>query len=520
MNQQHSHIIQHQVFELIASGPMMGFNWEKRASDYLHNIINPGIEACFTEVSPPGQHLIIDRFEIDLGEFTIDSFAKEAGNRLIKILGQQLRACRVSAERETNTDSQTPPGFATVDQNNISKKEENQNAKLIDDAKALQIALIFFLLNGRFPWWIKISGRLPEEFSDVDWLHSLQPAECKELRQALKSSKQARIRLMNQFSAEWIAELLELIGMRGKDAWMLWQILYPALEKFTVLQTLFHQYFWLEWIASGGENADMIKIIEHTTDGTQELVIEIIIAIQRVFHEYTMSHPGNENTDIILTLDEKLINYLEHKLTTDGAAGAHSFHRVDENQQSIDELLSELSETSKDKKPAEEEGIIICAAGLVLLHPFLTELFTTTSLWNGNNWTSANAWHRAVRLLSYLSFGNIETPESNLVFHKLMVGMDAGTAIPADLPLKKEEIDSCDELLNAVITHWKVLRNTSPDGLREGFLQREAKVAVGNNGFAVYVERKAQDVLLSHLPWGYSMIKLPWLEKIVHVSWI
>jgi hypothetical protein len=33
------------------------------------------------------------------------------------------------------------------------------------------------------------------------------------------------------------------------------------------------------------------------------------------------------------------------------------------------------------------------------------------------------------------------------------------------------------------------------------------------------VENKTHDVLLSFLPWGYGIIKLPWLERPLFVDW-
>ncbi len=76
-----------------------------------------------------------------------------------------------------------------------------------------------------------------------------------------------------------------------------------------------------------------------------------------------------------------------------------------------------------------------------------------------------------------------------------------------------------EELLQSAITHWKALKNTSPDGLRTGFFQRDGKLIEENNSCRIIVERKAQDVLLDNIPWNIHLIKLPWHKKVVFVEW-
>ena len=70
------------------------------------------------------------------------------------------------------------------------------------------------------------------------------------------------------------------------------------------------------------------------------------------------------------------------------------------------------------------------------------------------------------------------------------------------------------------ILYWTVLMSTSPDGLREGFLQREGKLTLSDHGnWKLRVEQKSIDILLGYLPWGISMVKLPWMENLLVVEW-
>ena len=74
-------------------------------------------------------------------------------------------------------------------------------------------------------------------------------------------------------------------------------------------------------------------------------------------------------------------------------------------------------------------------------------------------------------------------------------------------------------LLKSVLSNWPALKNTSIAGLRESFLNREAKLQLQDESWKLIVQSKAFDMLLDGLPWSYSTIKLPWMEKPIYVDW-
>ncbi|WP_373396428.1 contractile injection system tape measure protein [Algoriphagus halophilus] len=63
------------------------------------------------------------------------------------------------------------------------------------------------------------------------------------------------------------------------------------------------------------------------------------------------------------------------------------------------------------------------------------------------------------------------------------------------------------------------MKNTSVDGLRETFLQRDGKISRVENGWKLKVERKTVDIQMNKLPWGIGMIKLPWMNEMMFVDW-
>jgi hypothetical protein len=75
-------------------------------------------------------------------------------------------------------------------------------------------------------------------------------------------------------------------------------------------------------------------------------------------------------------------------------------------------------------------------------------------------------------------------------------------------------------VLRAVLEHWKALRSSSPDWLRDQFLLREGKLEAVDSGHLLTIERRAQDVLLAHLPWGFGVVGLPWSTDRIFVRWL
>ena len=87
------------------------------------------------------------------------------------------------------------------------------------------------------------------------------------------------------------------------------------------------------------------------------------------------------------------------------------------------------------------------------------------------------------------------------------------------LRISKKEEKLCDELLEAAIQHWSVLKDTPIEGLRETFLIRPGKITASGKNTELWVEQKGVDILLSHLPWSIGMVKTPWMEDFIECNW-
>lgn len=200
---------------------------------------------------------------------------------------------------------------------------------------------------------------------------------------------------------------------------------------------------------------------------------------------------------------------------------------------SISEIASEQSplgtrQTEKDTNDLSfhvdaeigmEQRYVVHHAGVILLAPFFRQFFDACGLLEGLEWKSEDSQYKAVHLLKYLTAGLNKTPEYSLLLEKLICGIAIEKPIPLVVDLQEQQMDQAHELLASVIEHWQALKNTSIYGLREAFLKRDGLITRKNDGWLLQVERKTLDVLLDSIPWGYSMITLPWNGYLIHVEW-
>jgi hypothetical protein len=179
------------------------------------------------------------------------------------------------------------------------------------------------------------------------------------------------------------------------------------------------------------------------------------------------------------------------------------------------------STTSRSSGLQELDGSFLwtMGSGVVILHPFLLPLFTELGLVEGKRFTGEEAQQKAVLVLHYLVTGAEAAEEYQLVLQKLLCGLSLESVVRAAVPLTYHEKEECENVLQAVTSHWKPLNHTSVEGLRTSFLQREGQLAPSETGWRLYIEKKTVDVLLDRMPWGISMIKLPWMEGILSVDW-
>lgn len=160
------------------------------------------------------------------------------------------------------------------------------------------------------------------------------------------------------------------------------------------------------------------------------------------------------------------------------------------------------------------------SAGLVLLHPFLPQLFAELALSDADGRLPAPALPRAAALLYWLASGEAPPGEFVLGLIKPLLGLHPDDPLPVgEDDLAPGDLAEGEALLAAVVEHWTALRNTSIAALRLSFLQRRGLLRPAPGGWALHPDGESFDLLLGQLPWSISIVRLPWMSAPIFAEW-
>lgn len=191
----------------------------------------------------------------------------------------------------------------------------------------------------------------------------------------------------------------------------------------------------------------------------------------------------------------------------------------DKGSRNLSDITSGQNQSEIEFKAELNEGeIYVINAGVVLLHPFLQRFFNNLQLIKDDFFKNVFSQQKALYLLHYLATGNTRPLEHEMVILKVLCSFPLEN--PVDLiELNEEEIAEAESLVKSAIGQWDILKGTSQAALREGFLQRKGKLFTNNGILLLQIEQSAIDMLLDHLPWNLSIIKLPWMKEVLRVEW-
>ena len=170
---------------------------------------------------------------------------------------------------------------------------------------------------------------------------------------------------------------------------------------------------------------------------------------------------------------------------------------------------------------ADTKRLEVADSGVVLLSPYIPVLFERFGCIQKGAWVSENANRKALAILKFATFGNYGEPPKNAAVMNLLCGFPATPVFYVDeLPkLDDNEKELIEGLLKAVIANWAAVGHMSPDGLRSTYFVRQGRIEADGAADSLTVEKKTFDILLDKLPWGFSIIKHPWMKKVLNVKW-
>jgi hypothetical protein len=165
------------------------------------------------------------------------------------------------------------------------------------------------------------------------------------------------------------------------------------------------------------------------------------------------------------------------------------------------------------------QGVAIPNAGLVLLNAYFIMLFERLNLVKNKTFITKEAQLDAIHYLQYLVTGLEQTEESFLTLNKVLCGVPLDTPIANGITISDDDKKLMDGLIQAAIGYWNSIGDSSINGFRGNWLVREGVLREAKDRWELIVEKRAYDILLIKSPFSFSIIKLPWMNKPIHINW-
>ncbi len=482
------HIIGKQSLEITYNGNTDGIVLQRTTENMLRKELLPQLEALFDRYSPDDETIAIDRLAL---EFTLDASDLEnnLAHRIIEALNDAL-ARKIKATGRT-----TRPAPAS---------------------KFIRL-LNFYLRNGYLPWWSHFTGNW-HSFVVENLSVSLPDHERAQLQAVIQEETQARQRIAVQFDETCFWELINILS-GSQTIFKRW---HDDLQYITEWikqpdrQQLFRVNIRVALLrllsVPSGKNAGSLPY-----QGMSEQMAQII---KEQLEEILSADVFKKQTETLKTFVNGLNNDALKVLFTEGSRTKMTI--LPTQASTAKRKIEAGVQQKKEQAPTtidtthEDDAIYINNAGLVIVAPYLGRFFNKLELLNDNQ---INHMARAITLLQHIVTGENDFEEFEVVLPKLLCGIQPNEPIVQKYQLTATDKEAAEELLQAVITNWPVLKTTSVAGLRESFLQREGKLYKAGDQWRLKVQSLSYDMLLDQLPWNIKMIKLPWMQSLLVVEW-
>jgi hypothetical protein len=488
---------------------------------FFYEKIKPALEKVFDKYGDPKATIVFDKLELDCGQVSYENWEENIVKQVIYQLEENLES--LPKERK----------------------------KFISEEKKAEEVFFHFLQKGYFPWNSPFINLKDLEESILLGIPLLE-----KLKSIFVRNPATKRRFFNSFSTAFISKLIGLISQKS-------DIKYLALVKYLQTQNnpliqrdLFHALiisyqgnhsfsnsYFLENLISNFSSENLTHLADYIAKEVRK-ESDIWEELKSMAYGSTTLESREKVSLLMQIILKKDPSFLKKKgVSLDeinflSALFAKGYIVDDQLKQNEKKIIiksdaenrientkirkltaSNQSESTKQEDQDIEEEIFIENAGLVLLHPFIAGLFSNLQLTENGKFGAESDQSLAARVLQFLVYGENEHSENYYPLNKILCGMGITQVLGEKMEISHEIKMECEDLLQAVIGHWSVLKNTSIEGLRETFLQRSGKISRVDKGWKLQVERKTVDVLLAKLPWGLGIIKLTWMAEMMYVEW-
>lgn len=487
------HVLHRLNIEVNAPTEMNGKQLQQDISNLVKRRVLKIIESTFDKIGTK-KNIRIPKLELEINAVQSDNWE----DIFIKNLSQQL--------------------FLQI------KNLEDDALKPLPNSKIYQEdSFLYFLKNGTSPWW---DNSLTASNLRLHFKNEMQDDNFQnKLIKLLSSNENARYRLVFQFKDQDLYLLFKILEEDSSSLMLFFENLKKTYSRWWQ-QNEIRLQLW---------NIFFKEIIKqnHSIDETKAILLKKSFIY---FSKQKQKISKKDNFANVLFLE------LKKRFLITGLARnsmVNLFFKKDFTQNKNTPLKKEeLTEERKNSKPPKNKknkphqkssaknqinnqgGYYIDNAGLVILHPFFQYLFDDVGFTKNHQFIDQIQQHQAALALHYLVTGNENAFEPDLVFNKILCNIPIENPIENQLLLNEKLQIECENLIKATIQHWSALKSTSIEGLRNTFLQREGKISQKENGdWLLQVQSLGVDILLSKLPWGIGMIKLPWMDGNLFVEW-
>lgn len=165
------------------------------------------------------------------------------------------------------------------------------------------------------------------------------------------------------------------------------------------------------------------------------------------------------------------------------------------------------------------QGIAVRNAGIVLLSSYVQTLFTRLGLVDKGKFISSSLQADAVHYLQYVITGLSRTDEALLPLNKVFCGLPLSHPVAEGIAISEEHRKLMDGLIKAAIGHWPAIEGCTLEAFRGNWLVRDGILSELPDKWELRVEKRPYDVLIQRSPFAFSIIRYPWMDKPLHVTW-
>ena len=498
-------IIHYQKLEVVFKERREGMELPGRLAVLYKEQILPAFEQILDALDFSGLNIKTDRLELNVGSLKSADWENELVEKTISQFRDELQKMLASFSVDKETAFPMTKGVE------VKTFSETQFDLFLN-----------FLISGAMPSYSENYSTGELEKDVLDELRQNSFSE-KRLENLLLNNPVALKRFILQSTDDFVIEAMQLMGYFLKD---FFHYSFTGINK-THQKIIKNCILFLEKernsiaTQTAAESSAPVVLLKNTLSefNSQELTDPILRKWLDEFSGEEQKSPEQKESRRDLRDRKSLDDSFDNESNIADIHVDSVMEAVGQNLQieKPDKLITPDSKREIKNMPAE---YYISNAGLVICHPWLISLFKELGYLDElNRWKSKELHQKALLLTQFMVTGSTDIAEFELPLNKILLGYPLFEPVEREWELLTAEKDEVEQLLISVVKHWGKLRNTTVDGLREAFLQRDGKLTHSETGWLLQVEQKSIDILMDYLPWSLQFIKNKTMKEMLRVEW-